>query len=264
VGEDVEGMLNKLLVEASYDTALAEKGIIYIDEIDKIASKDSRHNTTRDVSGEGVQQALLKIIEGTVANVPVKGKRKFANKDTIELDTTNILFICGGAFVGLEDIVYTRTSQKQTLGFGSDPTTKDEKPPIGDLLNQVNSADLLTFGIIPELIGRVPIIAPLHELDEDMLIKVLQQPKDAIIKQYTKLFKMDGVKVTFEEGALRMIAKRAISLECGARGLRSILERTLLEIMYELPSNKEVKELIITEEIMEGAMPDALVNELEA
>ena len=260
VGEDVEGMLNKLLMEAQFDTALAEKGIVYIDEIDKIARRDSRGGGTRDVSGEGVQQALLKMIEGTVANVPVKGKRKLANKDTIEIDTTNILFICGGAFVGIADIIHERTSDKKTLGFGSAVASKNERPPIGDLLEQVMSTDLATFGIIPELIGRVPILAPLHDLDEDMLVEILQQPKDAIAKQYKKLFKMDGVDVTFSDEALRSVARKATELECGARGLRSILERALLEIMYEIPSNESVTELVITGEMMEGVLPESLVS----
>jgi ATP-dependent Clp protease ATP-binding subunit ClpX len=250
VGEDVEGMINKLLIEAQFDVKLAERGIIYIDEIDKIARKETRGGGSRDVSGEGVQQALLKLIEGTVANVPIKGKRKLANKETIEVDTKNILFICGGAFVGLSDIVYERTSDKKTLGFGSDVVMKSEMPTTGELLEQVISVDLASFGIIPELIGRIPIIASLHELDEDMLLEILQQPKDAIIKQYKKLFKMDDVKLDFEEEALRSIAKKAIELECGARGLRSILEKALLDVMYETPSNKELEEVIVTKEML--------------
>jgi len=250
VGEDVEGMLNKLLMEAKFDVKLAERGIIYIDEIDKIARKETRGGGHRDVSGEGVQQALLKLIEGTVASVPLQGKRKLANKETIDIDTSSILFICGGAFVGLSDIVYARTSDKKTLGFGSDVITKNDKPSTGELLEEVISVDLSEFGLIPELIGRIPIIASLHELDEDMLLEILQKPRDAIVKQYKKLFKMDDVNLTFEEDALRSIAKKAIDLECGARGLRSILEKTLLEVMYETPSNKEVKDLTVTKEML--------------
>ena len=250
VGEDVEGMLNKLLVEAKFDVKLAERGIIYIDEIDKIARKETRTGGHRDVSGEGVQQALLKLIEGTVASVPLQGKRKLANKETIEIDTSSILFICGGAFVGLSDIVYARTSDKKTLGFGAAVVAKSDKPSTGQLLEDVISVDLAEFGIIPELIGRIPIIASLHELDEDMLLEILQKPRDAIIKQYKKLFKMDDVNLTFEEDALRSVAKKAIELECGARGLRSILEKTLLETMYETPSDKEIKELLVTKDML--------------
>jgi len=250
VGEDVEGMLNKLLMEAQYDVRLAERGIIYIDEIDKISRKETRGGATRDVSGEGVQQALLKLIEGTVANVPIKGKRKLASKETIDIDTTNILFICGGAFVGLTDIVRARTSDKKTLGFGSMAVGKSEELSTGELLEQVISVDLAAYGIIPELIGRIPIIAPLHELDEEMLVTILQKPKDAIIRQYKKLFKMDDVELIFEDDALRSIAKRAIELECGARGLRSILEKSLLEIMYETPSNKELRKLVVTKDML--------------
>ena len=250
VGEDVEGMLNKLLMEAQYDVRLAERGIIYIDEIDKISRKETRGGATRDVSGEGVQQALLKLIEGTVANVPIKGKRKLASKETIDIDTTNILFICGGAFVGLTDIVRARTSDKKTLGFGSMAVGKSEELSTGELLEQVISVDLAAYGIIPELIGRIPIIAPLHELDEEMLVTILQKPKDAIIRQYKKLFKMDDVELIFEDNALRSIAKRAIELECGARGLRSILEKSLLEIMYETPSNKELRKLVVTKDML--------------
>ena len=263
VGEDVENIIVNLLQNADHDVEKAIRGIIYIDEIDKISRKSDNPSITRDVSGEGVQQALLKIIEGTIASVPPKGGRKHPQQEFLQIDTGNILFICGGAFTGLEQVIERRIGKKR-LGFSSTEHEDVQKLQLGDVLERVEPEDLIKYGLIPEFIGRLPVVATLHELTEDALMEILVEPKNALSKQYKRLLELDGVRLTLTDAALSAIAVKAISRKTGARGLRAILEESMLEIMYDVPSMDNVKEVVVNEDVITGGAQPMIVFEDEA